>query len=189
MRVAAYLSTLEHARERFGDEAVKAAVGTLPEPDRGIVAAQTDGEAWASFGTWTRLVEALDRELGRGDLALAREGGRWAARADLSRAFPQLAREGTTEKLVELASQFWRSYYDGGRAEALASYAPDAALFEVIDFPEPSEVHCNRVLGWIGGAFEFIGMEVEMTMPACRARGDERCIYVARGTAIEAARP
>jgi hypothetical protein len=188
VRSAAYLSALAHARQRFGEDAVAQVVAGLSDADREIVAAQTDAEAWGSFSTWIRLIEALDNELGEGDLGVAREGGRWAAMTDLTRRFPEMARTGTPEELVVLASRFWRSYYDGGRAEAVAAHEADAALFEVIDFPEPNLVHCNRVLGWIGGAFAFIGIEVEMTMPSCRARGDERCIYIARGPALAARR-
>jgi len=156
-------------------------MATLTPEERTTIETVDDRAAWYSFETWLRLVGATDTVLGSGDLALVRQGGHWGALRDLDQMFPELAKGGTPADLVELASRFWSSYYDGGRAEAVVTDETDTAVFEVIDYPDPHVLHCNRVVGWIGGAYAHIGLDVETSIPRCRAKGDDRCLYIVRG--------
>lgn len=183
-RGAVYLSAQEFVRQRFGPQALARVIAALSPADAAVVEAVVSPEQWAPMAAWISLIETTDRLLGAGDLALAVESGAWAARIDLPKLYPELPHDGAPDDIVTLASRFWRSYYDGGRAEAVATADDDEALFEVVDFPAPSRAHCHRVMGWIGGAFSVIGMDVEMSMPSCRAEGGERCLYVARGAAL-----
>jgi len=144
-----------------------------------IVESVESETVWAPFDVWARFVEISDRVLGSGDFALVREGGFWAAQRDLPAIFPEVhTRRDSRHLLIELASRFWHFYYDSGRAEAVASDDPNNEVFEVNDFPSPHRAHCESILGWLAGAHAFLGLDVEVSMPMCRAKGDERCLYV-----------
>lgn len=184
VRGSAYHSAREFVSERFGAGAVEQVLEALPVEARAAFADEVDRHAWAPLLPWVAFLGTMDRLLGRGDLALVRESGRWAALRDLPALFPDLARMGRPVDIIALASKFWNSYYDSGRAEAVATEEPDTAVFEAVGFALPTLVHCQRVLGWIAGAFAKIAVEVEMTMPSCRAAGHERCLYVARGAGL-----
>lgn len=179
IRGAAYLSAKEFLTERFGADALAEVLRALDPADAEVVDSIDSSTEWGPFDVWARFVETSDRLLGKGDFALAREGGSWAARRDLPSIFPEVHVQHDRDRvLIELASRFWYFYYDAGRAEAVASDDPRHDLFEVVDFPTPHRAHCERILGWLTGAHEFLGLEVEVSMPMCRARGDERCLYV-----------
>ncbi len=179
IRGAAYLSAREFLTERFGADALAEVYRAMKPADAEVVESIDSSTEWGPFAVWARFVETSDRVLGSGDFALARAGGRWAALRDLPTIFPEVHVKRAKERvLVELASRFWHFYYDSGRAEAVASADPRHDLFEVVDFSSPHRAHCERVLGWLAGAHEFLGLEVEVSMPMCRARGDERCLYV-----------
>lgn len=181
VRGAVYHSACRFVVERFDRAGLDRVLESLPAATRRAVDGRVDREAWMPFEPWIALLEAADRLLGHGDLALVRESGRWAAQADVPRMFPDLVRRGSLREVIVLASRFWNAYYDGGRGEALADADRGMAVFEAVAFPTPHRVHCNRVLGWIGGAFAALGGDVEMSMPSCRAEGGERCLFVARG--------
>ncbi len=189
VRGAAYLSARGFIEDCYGADGLARVFETLTADERGTIDRVNDRAEWYPFDTWLRLVGATDSVLGTGDLELVRRGGHWGAVRDLGTMFPDLAINGTPNDLVELASRFWSSYYDGGRAEAVVTDEADTAVFEVIDYPTPHELHCNRVVGWIGGAYEHIGIEVVMTMPRCRARGDDRCLYIASGAGAAIEQP
>jgi hypothetical protein len=186
VRGSVYQSAREFVIERFGADALRRVIEALPPGDRSVMSGSVERSAWMAFLPWVSLLETMDRVLGRGDLALVRESGRWAALKDLPALFPELVRAGTPFDIIVLASKFWNSYYDSGRAEAVAADEPDTAVFEAVGFGLPRLVHCHRVLGWIEGAFASVGVDVQMTMPSCRAAGQERCLFVARGKGLHA---
>ena len=187
VRGAAYLAVIEYVVEHHGRAAFDRVLDSLTAEDRAEVERPIAREMWGPFSTWVRLVDACEHVLGTGDYALARAGSRWSAQRDLPKAFPELARSGSAADIVELSSQLWSWYYDEGRTEALAMLESDAVLFEVIGFPTPHAAHCNRVAGWLLGAFTVVGADVDITMPSCRALGDDRCLFLARGEAMREA--
>jgi len=179
IRGAAYLSARSFLVERFGADSLVEVFRAMDAEDVEVVEGIETQTEWAPFDVWARFVENADRVLGSGDFALARESGHWAAQTDLRTIFPEVqTRRDKRFVLLELASRFWHFYYDSGRAEAVASDDPNHEVFEVIDFASPHRVHCERILGWLEGAHSFLGLNVEVSMPECKAKGDERCLYL-----------
>ena len=184
VRGAAYRSAVDYVVEHYGFDALERVLAELCPNDRDAIERPIERDGWGPFSSWVAFVKQCDDTLGTGDLTLARASSAWAAKRDLPILFPDLSHSGTGADIVELSSQFWSSYYDAGRTEAVATAEADAVLFEVIDFPTPHTAHCNRIVGWLLGAFAVIGADVELTIPACRALGDDRCLFLARGEAM-----
>lgn len=179
IRGAAYVSAKAFLCERFGASAVEGVLRSMDPEDAEVVAGVESATVWASFGVWARFVETSDRLLGHGDFALAREGGVWAAQRDLPSIFPEVhVSHDKSRVLVELASRVWHFYYDSGRTEAVEDSDSSREIFEVVGFPTPHRAQCERILGWLTGAHTFLGLDMEVSMPTCRARGDQRCRFV-----------
>lgn len=135
---------------------------------------------WYPFELFVELSRAIDQVLGKGDLALAREMGGFAAEQLLRTIYKSFSKEGHPGFLFQRASAVWSQFYDTGRLTVVEE-GPKQIRLLVTDFANPAREHCLSVEGWIEKNVEFSGATgVRVEEVKCRARGDSACEYVTR---------
>lgn len=135
---------------------------------------------WYPFEVFVELNELIDRLFGAGDLALARELGRFGADANLKTVYRLFYKVGTVRWVIGRATRLWHAHYDAGSIAVVDEKAGEVTM-EIRDFDTPHRVHCLAVVGWAERSIEISGgRDVRSDELACRARGDARCLLRAR---------
>ncbi len=181
----AFRGVLKYIKEKAGEEARKKIIDSLSR-DRDIYSKSISSGLY-SYSAYIRLIEAIDREIGNGDLSLCKEMGKWAANRDISRAgmykvYTEDAFK-TTMVLKTAPNVMWKGYYDEGKLKTAVlpetMEEPDSLVLRVIDFPEMKRAHCILLEGWIEGAYAIItGKDTMIRQTKCITRGDEYCEFV-----------
>jgi len=137
---------------------------------------------WYSYGTYVDFLQAIDRRLGKGDLAYGRTLGEAAGRRDLGTVFRIYAALASPERLIRGCAKVWESYYrEAGSMEATA-WAPEETVLVVRDFRAMHPVHCRLMEGWMIATMENIGYVVEpgSRETKCMSRGHDVHEFTAR---------
>jgi hypothetical protein len=177
---AAITARLRFVRERHGEEGLGRLLATLRDDQRAALEGRVLSQAWVPYDLFVDFGEAADRLFGKGDLALCHEMGRYAAEVNLPTIYRLFYRLGNTQYILRKAAQLWSVHYDSGHL-AVSDEGPGTARLEIVGFDRPHRVHCLSVLGWAVRSIELSGGAIlEAEEVACRTRGDETCVIVAR---------
>src|SRR5437868_11352567 len=99
---------------RFGGDAGwKAVLESLDAGDREELAAVIP-VGWYSLEMYARLIRALDRVHGKGDLSLMKELGRYEAENDIKTIHRFFLRFTNPAFIVEKTSEYWKRFHDTG---------------------------------------------------------------------------
>jgi len=123
---------------------------------REVIGGSVLASSWYPFDVMVDLIRTADRVVGRDDLDLARDMGRYAAAANLSTVFRFLIRFATPTIVLGKGAQLWSLQHDTGRARAFSEIACSAS-FEVVDFAAPDRALCASLEGWMERALELTG--------------------------------
>ncbi len=138
----------------------------------------TDIAQWYPLSYFVELNTAVDRVYGKGDLAMVKELARYAAEASLTTVFRPFYKAGTVDWILTRAARLWGMHYDSGRLLVREFSNEKLVEVEIVDFGEPSRVHCLSVQGWAERAAELTDVQgVELNEVDCRASGDQRCRF------------
>jgi len=166
VRGSAILGTLDFAKTRFGEEAARVLVESLPAVE---VATLLEGGGIAPHGWYQTelladLTTRLDCTFGRGDLGLAREAGKHVAFQDVSRFFKWLMRLGGPALVFNRAGSVWNNYYDDGRY-LVESVGEGSGALLIEGSSSACPVICKRIEGWMERALELtIGKDARPTI-------------------------
>jgi len=131
--------------------------------------------SWYPFEQFVELNLVIDRLFGHGDLKLVKELGRSGADANLTTIYRLFYKVGTTHWILGRAVRLWSAHYDSGALEVMTR-GPKTAVLRIRDFATPHEAHCLSILGWCERSIELSGgLNVRVSEPRCRTRGDECC--------------
>lgn len=176
---------LKYIKEKAGEEVRKKIIDSLTE-DRDIYS-KSISSGWYPYSAFVRLIEAIDRELGNGDLSLCKEMGKWAVERDISgigmyNIYTQDDFK-TTMVFKTAPNVMWKGYYSEGKMETTqlpeTMGEPNSLILKVIDFPEMKKAHCSLLEGWVGGAYTVVsGKNATVRQTKCITRGDEYCEFV-----------
>ncbi len=169
-------SRIAFVKERFGEEAMRQVLASLPADDQQkLKSILTIG--WYPFDTGRRLDEAIVAMCGKGDTALFRQLGATSAAKNLSTLQKSFLTPGDPHAFLGKAGTIYALYYETGRREyqrtgthsgVLTTY--DANTFSVHD--------CQTVIGWYEKALEMCGAKhVRIVEEECRATGGATCRY------------
>ncbi len=119
----------------------------------------------------------VDRVLGKGDLALVRRMGRYAAHNNAGVWRSMFAKGVDIPTFMGIASGLWHKHYDSG---GLGQTRLDDTTLEVEirNFATPHRTHCLSVIGWLEGIFDLDPAHaVKVDERGCRASRDPRCAF------------
>ncbi len=128
---------------------------------------------WYPYPVYVYLLTAIDRKMGKGDLAYCKKLGENAASLDLHSMLTAFNARGGQRDLIKSCTMVWSNYYRGaGRMEAL-SCEPDNTVLRITDFPEMDPAHCRLMEGWMTEAMKMIGTRVltGLTEVKCMSKG------------------
>lgn len=130
---------------------------------------------WYPMSLFIALTQAIDRICGKGDGALYRQVAGQTAEDDLSTVYKVFFKFAKPSFIISKAASLWRQYYDTGQLHVTSQ--PGFCELELIDFGEPSFVHCESVIGWAMRSIELTGAKnVKGEHVSCRDKGEKRCV-------------
>jgi hypothetical protein len=134
---------------------------------------------WYPFALHCRLLRAIDKAFGDGDLMKLDEVGRYMAAHDLPRVFRALVRLGNPGWILEVSTRLWRYYHDRGHWQL--ERTPVSIICTLHDHAESDIAFCTTFVGWMHEALEMSGAtNVEGAHPACASQGAPRCVFTVR---------
>ncbi len=177
---AAHLAFLE---QKFGKEALGRILARVSAPEhRALLGRTILRSAWIPFDALMALDAAADEVLGKGDGALARTLGAYAAEHDLSTVYRIFMQVLSVEAVLTKASAMWQQYYDSGEMIVIDK-AKGAATLELRGFAAPHPLLCASIVGFTEKAAALAGArQVSSSHRECRSRGGSRCLYDVRWT-------
>lgn len=157
------------ARERFRAAA---------SPDlRAALAAS--GDAWVDFALFIEASELVCSMFGGGNVALAREIGRFGAETNIGTWRGIVHRILSPRIFLSIATGLWSHHYDSGRL-VLETVDERTLRMRLCDFPHPHLTHCLAIAGWIERTIELgRPRSVDVRKTACRLDGAPACEILA----------
>jgi predicted hydrocarbon binding protein len=133
--------------------------------------------SWYPFASFVDLNVQADRLFGKGDLALARELGRDAAKVNMPALYRLFYKIGSVEYALDKIASAWRQHHDSGRLEmTMTPSSPPGALVRLVDFAAPHPALCRSLEGFFTGSLELMRMnDVKVVEVRCRTRGAKVC--------------
>jgi hypothetical protein len=123
------------------------------------------------------LLEAIDAELGDGNLLLAWEVGRFAAGYEVNLLHKVFLAIGKLEFWFNMAGTMWRTYYSAGHFSA-DHFTHTGGRTTLRDFNPISKAFCYRFAGWQQRICELAKLkDVRIDHTACVLDGDEACSW------------
>lgn len=131
---------------------------------------------WYPYTMLIDVSATADRLLGRGDMALCHQMGRFSCDFTLTTVHRLLLKFGNIGHLVDRAATAWRTQFDKGEV-LVHERQRDLYQFEIRGVPQPSRAHCASITGWMERAAELSGEDDFEFDEKCRAHGDAQCLW------------
>jgi hypothetical protein len=182
-----FVNVRAFAEERFGGAAGwKAVTDQLVASDRRELE-EILPVGWYSLALYARLIHAVDKVHGYGDLSLVVQLGRFEAERDLTTIQRLFLRLASPSFILEKNRDYWRRFHDTGQwtVERLGEGRVRAFID---DWGVADVALCRELVGYVGRLFELVGAKnVRMEHVRCRGRGEARCEFLGRwGMSAEA---
>ncbi len=163
---------------RFGEAGWTAVVDALSKEDRDELQAVIP-MGWYSLSLYARLIHALAKVHGGGDLAFIKELGRFEAEQDLTTIHRVFLRFTNPAFIVEKTSEYWRRFHDTGTWNVTRD---DHGVSAVLDgWGVVDAALCREVVAYLTRVLELVGAKnVVVEHPKCRGRADPQCLFRAR---------
>lgn len=175
------LGALAWVREQRGTNGIKEVLAAMPKADIGVLAGERrlTSSTWVEFALQVRLLRAIDRVFGSGDLTTLFHVGHYMGQRDIPRVFRPLLRLGNPGWILEVSTRMWRYYHSQGYWET--ERTPVTVMATLHDHPECDEAFCRTFAGWVVGAIEISGAsDVMFDHVVCAARGAQHCVFTGR---------
>lgn len=184
VRGRALLGLIGFAKQRRGPAVVEQIVAEASPALREVLDQRIRVGGWYHYASYIELLRAMDGRIGRGDLAICREAGRWAGAQDLGSMFRIYATLASAERLIRSCRLVWPQYYrNAGRMEALA-WKPERTVLRITGFDSMDPAHCRLMEGWMISTMEQIGCRVsdDARETACTTHGAAHHEFACRWT-------
>lgn len=159
-----------------GDDAWPRVLEQLQPATRELAEAGFLETRWYPYDTLIDVSSTADRVLGRGDMSLCHQMGRFSCDFTLTTVHRLLLKFGNLGFLVDRAAKAWRTQFDAGEL-LVHERRPDRYQFEARGVPNPHRAHCASISGWMERAAELSGEDQFKFEEECRASGDDRCVW------------
>lgn len=165
--------------ERFGAVAWQELLASMPKVEREELESMLP-VGWYDLGLYANLIHAVDRTMGRGDLSLIAQLGRFEAEKDLTTIHQFFLRFANANVVVEGTSKYWRRFHDTGVWET-ERLGERGAIAKLRDWGVVDAGLCAELGAYLGRALELCGCrDLVMEHPLCRVRGDAHCEFRSR---------
>ena len=164
---------------RFGgDDGWKAVVEKLDDHDREELASVIP-VGWYSLEMYVRLIRAVDKVHGKGDLSLMKELGRFEAENDIKMIHRFFLRFTNPAFIIEKTSDYWKRFHDTGTWVVTRD---DHGVSAVLDgWGCVDAALCKELVAYLTRTLELAGAKnVLVEHPKCRGRADPQCIFKGR---------
>ncbi len=115
---SAVTARLRFVRELYGEPGVRRVKEAVRPEHRAVIEGRVMPHEWVSFDLFVDLSTEIDRLYGKGDLALCREMGRFAAKVNLPTLYRIFYALGSPSFIISRAVRVWDVHYDSGRITA-----------------------------------------------------------------------
>lgn len=172
--------TVAYVKERLGERGFEEILSTFPPEEAAILHRPILPSFWYELSLVIRLMKSAQQRLpaapGR---SFANEMGRHSEESGFYGIHKLFFKAANPGYIVKMATKVFPTYYDCGEMRLLVS-EPKRAVVRLVGFDQPSEIVCDRVMGWMERALELSGaVKMNFEHPSCAARGDAYCEYVA----------
>jgi hypothetical protein len=164
---------LRFVEQRGGDEAWRRFSEALSPETRRLIDDRILASGWYPFDAYVEMSEVIDRQLGKGDLELCHELGRFSCDTNLPTLYKLFFRMSDIPSLIRRATAAWRVNYDDGSMTVLEE--GDHFVRLRMEVPRPHRAHCLSVRGWVVRAGELSGAKQVSVVERCRLKGDPHC--------------
>lgn len=154
----------------------------LPEPAGQVFRKKIVAVADYPYSVFVAYLRAIDRVLGKGDLAVCRKLGEYLATQNLQIVSDMFKRRPRPEDLVLVGDVFWKNYHLQSGAMKVEDSSSDHSVIRIYDFPQMDPAHCRLMEGWFSRALVEVGgiWVEEVHETRCVSRGDPCHEFVGR---------
>jgi hypothetical protein len=169
---------LAFIEQRYGKERIPEVLARLEDEDlRKVLSGAFSPSSWYPLRYQVRLSETIDKVLGKGDLQLCWEIGRFTAEFELSTIHAIFLKLGKPQHLLKMGALMWGRYYSTGRLQ-IESKGDNAAVGLVQDFDPVHRAFCMDFSGWMERTLELTGAQkVAIRHTACRLEHAPACRF------------
>lgn len=169
---------LAFIEQRFGKDRIPEVLAKLEDEDlRKVLSGSFAPSSWYPLRYQVRLSEAIDKVLGKGDLQLCWEIGRFTAEFELSSIHQIFLKLGKPQHLLKMGALMWGRYYNTGRLQVEAK-GDHAAAGIVQEFDPVHRAFCIDFSGWMERTLELTGAtKVAVRHTACRLEHAPACRF------------
>ncbi|MDD3628110.1 MAG: hypothetical protein PHV06_12420 [bacterium] len=153
---SAIVSSMDYILEYYGEDGLAKVLDEMEPQEKEQLSQKIFPSMWYPLSLFVNINKVTDLVYGTGDMSIVRKMGEFGAEHDLKTIYKIFYKFGSPEFIIKRASQVFSTYYDQGRLEARDS-GSKFAIFELVDFPEISEVYIQRVAGWMSKTLELSG--------------------------------
>jgi len=158
------LGLLKYTREKLGAEGREKLLKSLGDEDRAVFFKSADSSEpaiislaeWYPHKTFKNFMDALIREVGKGDVNLSKEIGRWAGERDMDpnkglyTFYTTDAFKGDITLVYRTStSVIWEQMYNKGKLDHEMVEEGKKIILKLRGFPEVTEAGCLLVGAWI----------------------------------------
>ena len=178
-----------YVKEHFGEAGLESVLQNLPADDQAVLRGLITNVGWYAFEIGKRLDQAIVRILGKGDLRIFEEIGAASAKKNLTTVHTLFLDKGNPQGFMSRAHVIYRSYYDKGRRQYVAT-GSTSGVMTTYDAETFSSFDCMTIIGWYKEALSMCGAtDVVMVEEVCRAKGGECCRYRVSWSGVRASTP
>ena len=180
------LNAVKFIEARYGRDALSQVVRACSEPvrDRYISAIAIN---WHPVEEFIEFIETADRILGDGKGKLIEEIGAAGARANMKGIAVRVAfYVAQPDFFFRRVAGLWHQFNDEG--EMVTHFiAEKSGSIEVVGIKTPNAAFCMTLTGWMREVATALGIQDPVPHHTeCRGRGDARCLWDVRWTALRA---
>jgi hypothetical protein len=170
---AAFLGIIRQVKDRCGDKGLAEIVAAVGPRSIEVFGKPIRVMAWYPYSIYTAFLVAIDRRLGRGDLAYCRTLGEQAGKRDLGTIFRIYVALASAERLIRSCTRVWSGYHRNAGTMTAVSWREEETVLRIEGFPGMHPGHCRLMEGWMIETMATIGCDV---LPggherACMSRG------------------
>jgi len=171
---------LSFVEATYGADARARVLAAASPETREVLGGTVLASALYPFRAQVDLYLAIDKALGRGDLALCRLIGRFTAEHELSTIHKITLKVASLSLWMRSAGRMWNQYYTAGTLVA-DEFGATGGRLRVERFNPISKAFCLDLLGWFERTAELSGKSgVAVEHPRCLLDGHGACLFEAR---------